>query len=131
MQTNTVTGMSSPTASSQGPNNPNSILGKDDFLKILIGQMKNMDPMSADNQDPTQSVAQMAQFSIVEQLTNLTQANAKSSALAMLGKTVTYKVGADGSQQGVVESVDTSGGDPTLTIGGTSGIALSAVKEVR
>jgi flagellar basal-body rod modification protein FlgD len=131
MQTNTVTGMSSPTASSQGPSNPNSILGKDDFLKILIGQMKNMDPMSADNQDPTQSVAQMAQFSIVEQLTNLTQANAKSSALAMLGKTVTYKVGADGSQQGVVESVDTSGGDPTLTIGGTSGIALSAVKEVR
>jgi flagellar basal-body rod modification protein FlgD len=131
MQTDNLSALSAPTASSQTTTNPNSIMGKDDFLKILIGQMKNMDPMSADNQDPTQSIAQMAQFSIVEQLTNLTQANAKSSGLAMLGKTATYKLGTAGPQEGVVESVDTSGGEPTLTIGGTSGIALSAITEVR
>jgi flagellar basal-body rod modification protein FlgD len=131
MQTNPVTAMSAPSASSQSDANKNGILGKDDFLKILVGEMSHMDPMSADNQDPTQSIAQMAQFSIVEQLTNLTAANAKSSGLAMLGKTATYKDAAGAAIQGVVESVDTSGGEPTLTIDGKSGVALSAITEVR
>ena len=80
MQTNPLSTMS-PTsaASSSGTTNKDAILGKDDFLKILVGEMSHMDPMSADNQDPTQSIAQMAQFSIVEQLTNLTKANENTS----------------------------------------------------
>ena len=131
MQTNPLQTMSPTGAPSSGASNQNAILGKDDFLKILVGEMTNMNPMSSDNQDPTQSVAQMAQFSIVEQLTNLKQTSEKSTAMAMLGKTVTYK-NADGTQvDGVVESVDTSGSDPTLTIGDASGIAISAVTEVR
>jgi flagellar basal-body rod modification protein FlgD len=130
MQTNPVTTMSGPSASSQSSTNKDSILGKDDFLKILVGEMSHMDPMGADNQDPTQSIAQMAQFSIVEQLTNLTKANEKSSAMAMIGKTATYK-DATGVKQGVVQSVDTSGASPTLTIGDASGIGIDAVTEVR
>jgi flagellar basal-body rod modification protein FlgD len=132
MQTNPISTMSPPGSSSQSGTNANAILGKDDFLKILVGEMSHMDPMSSDNQDPTQSIAQMAQFSMVEQLTNLTKSSEQTSAMSMLGKTVTYKDAATGDfTQGVVKSVDTSGTDPTLTIGSTAGIAISTITAVQ
>ena len=38
-----------------------NVLGKDDFLKLMVAQMKNQDPMNpADDKD---NIAQMAQFS--------------------------------------------------------------------
>ena len=46
-----------------------SALGKDDFLKLMIAQMKNQDPMNP--MDGTQYAAQLAQFSSLEQLANL------------------------------------------------------------
>ncbi len=47
----------------------NSTLGKDDFMKLLIAQMQNQDPMNP--MDSTQYAAQLAQFSSLEQLQNL------------------------------------------------------------
>ncbi|MCL5028267.1 MAG: flagellar hook capping protein [Bacteroidetes bacterium] len=47
----------------------NSTLGKNDFMNLLIAQMKNQDPMSP--MDGTQFAAQLAQFSSLEQLQNL------------------------------------------------------------
>lgn len=44
-------------------------LGKDDFLKLLIAQLQNQDPLNP--ADATQFTAQLAQFSQLEQLSNM------------------------------------------------------------
>lgn len=72
-------------------------LGKDDFLKIMVTQMKNQDPTKPF--DAEQMASQMAQFASVEQLQNINQGITKMTAgnnpmerLAMtglIGKTVT------------------------------------------
>ncbi|WP_088105096.1 flagellar hook assembly protein FlgD [Halalkalibacter urbisdiaboli] len=59
---------SKPTTDQQSSNN---ILGKDDFLKILITQLQNQDPSNP--MDDREFIAQMATFSSLEQMTNMNQ----------------------------------------------------------
>lgn len=50
----------------------NSQLGKDEFLKILMAQLQNQDPTNP--MKDNEFIAQMAQFSSLEQMTNMTTA---------------------------------------------------------
>ena len=71
-------------------------LGKDDFLKLLVSQLKNQDPLNP--MESTEFTAQLAQFSSLEQLTNMnknldylllyqTSIN-NAQAVGFIGKTV-------------------------------------------
>jgi flagellar basal-body rod modification protein FlgD len=115
--------------------NPKSLLDKDDFLKLFVTQLQHQDPMSPMDND--QMVAQMSQLSTVEQLTNMASANAvmaqtqaQSSAVALIGRTVTW-ADADGSTHtGAVEKVSTKDGAPSLTVAGTDGVDPSSITQV-
>ncbi len=77
----TVTGINSQTTNaSQVKKN---VMGKDDFLKMLLAQLKHQDPMNP--LDGTQFAAQLAQFSALEQMTNVnTQLGTVTAYLATL-----------------------------------------------
>jgi len=67
-----------------------SVMGKEDFMMLLVAQLKNQDPLNPD--DPTEFTAQLAQFSSLEQLYNLNDSmeslvasNADSDRLSTLG----------------------------------------------
>jgi flagellar basal-body rod modification protein FlgD len=61
-------------------------LGKDDFLNLLVTQLQYQDPLNP--QDDTQFIAQMAQFSALEQMQNLNVAFSSTRAFGMIGKTI-------------------------------------------
>src|SRR3954464_11178683 len=72
-----------------------TLLGKDDFLKLLVGQLKNQDPMAPSGNE--EFIGQMTQFSQLEQQTNTASSTseivtqlARTSALGLIGRTVTY-----------------------------------------
>lgn len=72
-----------------------SELGKDAFLQLLVCQMKNQDPLNPSSD--TEFVSQLATFSQLEQLQNLSSASEKSQAFSLVGKDV------------IVQSTDSSG----------------------
>src|SRR5437764_1210129 len=73
----------------------NSKLGQQEFLKLLITQLTNQDPLSPE--DDKEFLAQMAQFSSVEGITNINSSLDNSQAASLLGKTVDAQITTDGS----------------------------------
>lgn len=68
-----------------------SALGKDAFLQLLVTQLQHQDPLSP--QDNSEFVAQLAQFSSLEELQNLSSSMNNSQALSIVGKYVVVEVG--------------------------------------
>jgi flagellar basal-body rod modification protein FlgD len=126
---NPITDMKNATALSAVGVKPKNEMGKDDFLKLLVGQLKNQDPMNP--MEDKDFMGQMAQFSQLEQITNLATGMQSERAFNMLGRTVTYNDKETGElKTGVVEKVAIQAGKASLTVGGVKDIATDAVTEV-
>ncbi|HHU64384.1 MAG TPA: flagellar hook capping protein [Clostridiales bacterium] len=65
-------------------------LGKDAFLKLLVTQLRNQDPLSP--MEDREFISQMAQFSSLEQITNLSNSIMQMQAANLVGKKVTANV---------------------------------------
>lgn len=128
-----IIGGGAPTVPTQPPsvmNGPGGALGKDEFIKLLLAQMRHQDPLNPMKGE--ELAVQLAQFSTVEQLMNLNEAFETqqaiqgamvdaingSSALGTIGRTVV----ALGDQVAIPEStsvevvVGGSGGQATLRV---------------
>ncbi len=100
-----------PHAESNTPTTPASAqqpLGKEDFLRLLVAQLSAQDPLNP--MDSTEFTAQLAQFSALEQMTNVNstledlvkaqQAMGNSSMISLIGKMVDVPGNAFGYTQG-------------------------------
>ena len=87
-----------------------SSMDKDGFLKLLVAQLKNQDPLNPmSNEEWTQ---QMTQFSMLEELQNMgdslegfTQSNSITSAANLVGKEVTLENVYGETNTGIVEKI--------------------------
>jgi flagellar basal-body rod modification protein FlgD len=88
----------------------NKDLDKNAFLQLFILSLKNQDPTNT--QDPNEFMAQMAQFTIMEQLTNMNDSINKmkatqdiSQASSLIGRNVKINVAAGLEVEGKVDKV--------------------------
>ncbi|KAA0547934.1 flagellar hook assembly protein FlgD [Bacillus sp. BGMRC 2118] len=121
-------------------------LGKDDFLKILMTQLQNQDPMN-----PMQDkdfIAQMATFTSLEQMTNMNKmlesfinsqtADGILKYSEMIGKEVQYNsvsLGENGDQNvnnvsGIVKSVQQKGTQTLIELQDGTVIPTSSITKV-
>jgi flagellar basal-body rod modification protein FlgD len=113
-------------------------INQNQFLSMLMTELKNQNPMNPNSSDPMSFITELAQFTSVEQETNTAQSTATlasgqstASAVSLIGHSVTYTDPTTGQYTtGTVQSVDITSSGPSLTINGTSGISLSSVAEV-
>jgi flagellar basal-body rod modification protein FlgD len=99
-------------------------LGKDDFLKLLVTQLQYQDPTAP--MEDKEFIAQMAQFSTLEQMSSMSSDFAKianmlagSEAASSIGKSVEI-VDGENVVQGTVDAVTRAAGDmpPQVLVGG-------------
>lgn len=82
-----------------------STLGKDDFLQLLVAQMKYQDPLEPTSN--TEYIAQYATFSEVEQMQNMSQSMDLSRASGLVGQTVQITTtGSNGVESTIMGKVD-------------------------
>ena len=106
-------------------------IGIQDFLKILVAQLGNQDPLKPmDNQE---FVTQLAQFTSLQQtqemndkLGQLLTAQASMQSVGLLGKSVDISTDA-GASSGSVSALNFSSGEPRLTIKLSDGSLLTDI----
>lgn len=90
-------------------------LGKDAFLQLLVAQMQYQDPLEPSSD--TEWIAQLAQFSSLEEMQNMSSTLSNTQAFTMVGKTV--QVTTDSTTvEGVVDYVSVSGNTSYVNING-------------
>ena len=101
---------------------PVKMLGQNEFLKLLVTQMRNQDPMQPVSD--TEFIAQMAQFSSLEQtktmsadITKLRQGNDFLQATNLLGKEVRLHLGDMEFTKGIVTDLNVKDGEARIIVG--------------
>jgi flagellar basal-body rod modification protein FlgD len=117
-------------------NSKSKTLGKDDFLKILITQLQHQDPSKP--LEDKEFIAQMAQFTSVEQLSNM---NTELKALrqmmgispAFIGKEISWSfidsLGVKAIKTGVVDALTFKGGIQYASVEGEE-VSLDQIVKV-
>lgn len=114
-------------------------LGKNDFLNLLVTQLKNQDPLKPS--DPTEFTSQLAQYSSLEQLQNISEGMdglssmeeefGRMSALSLIDKQVTAetdKLKFDGEPVEMGFRFSDSVEKATVTIKGSNGQIFDQVE---
>ena len=101
---------------------PMKMLGQNEFLELLVTQMRNQDPMQPVSD--TEFIAQMAQFSSLEQtktmsadITKLRQGNDFLQATNLLGKEVRLSLGDMAFTKGIVTDLNVKDGEARIIVG--------------
>ena len=102
---------------------PMKTLGQDEFLGLLVTQMRNQDALKPVSD--TEFIAQMAQFSSLEQtkamssdIAELRQSNAFTQATALMGKQVRLLSDEDTFTKGIVTDLTVKDGEVSLIVNG-------------
>ena len=111
------------------------ILGKEDFLKLLIVQLEHQDPTNP--LDDKEFIAQTAQFSSLEQMTEMNKTLSTlidsyktNLSYSLLGRRVEVFDESSGKiESGVVTDVQFGTGDPAITFNGVT-YGIDAVRKV-
>ena len=119
-------------------NSSSTTLSSNEFLNLMMDELRNQDPLNPNSSDPTQYLTELAQMTSVEQQTNTAQntkdtaqAQSVSQAVGLIGHSVTYVDPATGNKiTGSVGSVQITSSGPTITVNNTPGVLLSSIINV-
>jgi flagellar basal-body rod modification protein FlgD len=92
-------------------------LGKDEFLQLLVTQMQYQDPLNPTSD--TEFIAQMAQFSSLEQMQNLNSSFTTYKAYSLVGEQATASLNGE-VVSGIVDAVRNISGEYYAVIGDTT-----------
>ena len=112
-----------PSTTASASTGTNSLTDPNTFLKLLVAELKYQDPMNPT--DPNTMLAQTAQFSVVEQLNNLTTqiaamttSSQDAAGAALIGRQIVGTDAAGDAVNGVVSGLQTSSSGMELLVGG-------------
>lgn len=132
-QVPSATGISSTSSSSNGSSKVNE-LDIDDFLKLMISELQNQDPLNPmDNKDMLAQISQIRAIGSNDKLTTTLDTVLRgqnfSSATSLIGKTVKGLDNTGLNVTGVVDRVTVADGVNTLHVGSAQ-LKLSNVAEI-